>query len=168
MREIPYDRQAAIAYAQYWAYRRNPAYFSFNDLGGDCTNFASQSLYEGCGVMNYTPTFGWYYINVNSRSPSWSGVEYFYNFLTTNKGVGPYATQVMINQMEPGDLIQLRFRTATTAAFQHTPVIIRIEQPITPDTIWVAAHSNDADCRPLSTYDYQAIRYLHILGARTE
>ena len=32
--------------------------------------------------MDHTPTFGWYYISGNQKSPSWSGVPYFYNFLT--------------------------------------------------------------------------------------
>ena len=34
-----------------------------------------------------------------------------------------------------------------------------------PAKILVAAHSADVDWRPLSTYDYQAYRVLHILGA---
>ena len=50
MRQLPYDRQKAVAYARRWALGRNPAYFDFQDLGGDCTNFASQCLYAGAGV----------------------------------------------------------------------------------------------------------------------
>lgn len=79
---LPYDRGAAVRYAHRWAYDRNPAYYDFSELGGDCTNFASQCLYAGSGVMDHTPTFGWYYISGNQKSPSWSGVPYFYNFLT--------------------------------------------------------------------------------------
>ena len=45
----PYDRQAAVAYAHRWAYLRNPAFYNFDKLGGDCTNFASQCLYAGAG-----------------------------------------------------------------------------------------------------------------------
>ena len=60
MRIIPYDRQAAASYAKEWAFGRNPKYYNFNNLGGDCTNFASQCIYAGAGVMNFTPTFGWY------------------------------------------------------------------------------------------------------------
>ena len=50
----------------------NPKYYNFQNIGGDCTNFASQVLYAGSGIMNYTPTFGWYYINVNDRAPAWT------------------------------------------------------------------------------------------------
>lgn len=87
MRIIDYDRTKAVAYAEQWAYSRNPAYYSFNAIGGDCTNFISQCIYAGSGVMNYSNTNGWYYRNVNDRSPSWTGVEFLYNFLVNNNGV---------------------------------------------------------------------------------
>ncbi len=60
----PYNRQAAVAYAHRWAFGRNPAYSNFDGMGGDCTNFASQCLYAGTGIMNFTPTYGWYYLSL--------------------------------------------------------------------------------------------------------
>ena len=75
MINMQYDRNAAVNYAKNWAYRRNPQYFDFSDIGGDCTNFASQCLYAGAGIMNYTPVFGWFYISTNNRTPSWTGVN---------------------------------------------------------------------------------------------
>ena len=45
MREILYNREEAVSYARKWALGRNPAYFDFQKLGGDCTNFASQCIY---------------------------------------------------------------------------------------------------------------------------
>ena len=57
-----YDRNAVVLYAHQWAYGRNPAFYDYEHLGGDCTNFASQCVFAGSGVMNFTPTFGWYYI----------------------------------------------------------------------------------------------------------
>lgn len=71
MHEIPYNRFAAVAYARTWATSRNPAYYNFEEIGGDCTNFASQCIYAGARIMNYTPTFGWYYRSSYDRSPSW-------------------------------------------------------------------------------------------------
>ncbi|MBP3352092.1 MAG: amidase domain-containing protein [Lachnospiraceae bacterium] len=53
MREITYNRTAAVYYARKWALGRNPAYYDFEEVGGDCTNFASQCIYAGAGVMNY-------------------------------------------------------------------------------------------------------------------
>jgi len=77
----PYNRRAAVEYAHRWAFDRNPRFYDYDGIGGDCTNFASQCLYAGTGVMNYTPTFGWYYFDANHKAPAWTGVEFFYNFL---------------------------------------------------------------------------------------
>ena len=30
----------------------------------------------GSGVMNFTPTCGWYYIDANQKAPAWTGVQY--------------------------------------------------------------------------------------------
>ena len=158
----PYDRQAAVAYAHRWAYLRNPDFYNFDKLGGDCTNFASQCLYAGSGVMNYTPTFGWYYNSQYSRAPAWTGVPYFYNFLTRNrKEPGPVGREAEPAEVLPGDFVQLRF---TSGPFAHNPVIVAVGSPPTPDSILVAAHSEDADYRPLSTYPILEARFIHILG----
>jgi len=101
MREITYNRTAAVDYARKWALGRNSAYYDFEEIGGDCTNFASQCIYAGAGVMNYTPVMGWYYNSTYDRTPSWSGVEYLYNFLIGNQGVGPYARVVSANEARP-------------------------------------------------------------------
>ena len=39
MIEVKYDRQKAIQYAEKWAFSRNPKYYNFDAVGGDCTNF---------------------------------------------------------------------------------------------------------------------------------
>ncbi len=61
LERIPYDRRAAVAYAHQWAYGRNPDFYDYEEIGGDCTNFASQCLYAGTGVMNFDPVYGWFY-----------------------------------------------------------------------------------------------------------
>ena len=159
-----YDREKAVAYAHAWAYRRNPAYYDFQEIGGDCTNYASQCIFAGAGIMNYTPTFGWYYINLNARAPAWSGVVYLYNFLTSNAGAGPFAREVDITEVQPGDICQLAL---DRDAFHHTPVIV--STGVVPDfsNVLVAAHSRDVDCRPLDTYSFRRVRFLHIEGVRT-
>ena len=85
-----YDRGKAVAYAKRWAFSRNPDFLDFQGLGGDCSNFVSQCLFAGCGVMNYTPTYGWYYIDSNRRTASWTGVSYLYSFLVSNRGSVSY------------------------------------------------------------------------------
>ncbi|MCI8304457.1 MAG: amidase domain-containing protein [Lawsonibacter sp.] len=158
----PYDRQSAVDYAHRWAYHRNPRFYNFDELGGDCTNFASQCLYAGSGVMNYTPTFGWYYITVNNRAPAWTGVRFFYDFLTRGKeNPGPVGQEASIDQVNPGDFVQISF---ANDVFRHNPVIVAIEGTPSLENILVAAHSDDADYRPLSTYPAQSLRFIHILG----
>lgn len=159
MREIPYDREAAVSYARKWALGRNPAYYNFQKIGGDCTNFASQCIYAGARVMNFTPIVGWYYRSSYDRAASWTGVEYLYHFLINNRSVGPFAHVISRSEAMPGDIVQLGTGDGT---FYHSPVITAV----TP-TILVAAHTDDALDRPLSTYVYGTARFLHIDGVRT-
>ncbi len=163
--EFPYNRAAAVEYAHRWAYSRNPAFYDFEQIGGDCTNFASQCIYAGAGVMNYTPTYGWYYISADNRAPAWTGVEYLYNFLTTNEGVGPFGREVDISRVRPGDIVQLKIRGDI---FDHTPFIVSVGLFPTPANILVAAHSRDVDYRPLDTYTYRDLRFIHIDGVRRD
>ena len=159
MRDLPYDRSAAVAYARRWALNRNPAYYNFDKIGGDCTNFTSQCIYAGAKIMNYKPITGWYYRSSYDRTASWSGVQYLYNFLVNNLSVGPHAHVVPQNEAMPGDIVQLG---TNSGHFYHSPVITAV----TP-TILVAAHSDDALDRPLSSYVYETARFLHIDGVRT-
>lgn len=157
-----YDRAAAVLYAHRWAYGRNPRFYDYEKLGGDCTNFASQCIFAGSGIMNFTPTYGWYYIDANQKAPAWTGVEYLWNFLTRrNISVGPVGESCELEDLRPGDILQLSF---DGQKFQHSPVVVSAGIPATPETVLLAAHSYDADNRPLSTYEYQDIRYLHITG----
>lgn len=163
--EKVYNRDNAVDYAHKWAYKRNPQYYDFTNVGGDCTSFASQCVYAGTNTMNYTPTYGWYYRNVNDRAPAWTSVEYLYRFLVNNKGVGPYAIKSDIDLMELGDLIQIRFKDNYN--FGHTLVIVDIEGEKTLDNIKIASHSYDADYKPVSKYkNVVEVRFLHILGYR--
>lgn len=161
MIETAYNRENAVEYAKKWAFGRNPAYYNFNLIGGDCTNFASQCIYAGAEVMNFTPVTGWYYKSVNDRSPSWTGVEYLYNFLTANEGVGPFAKEVPLSELEPGDIVQLG---TSTGDYYHSPVVVAVRNGM----IFVAAHTNDAFNRPLSSYNFAKARGIHILGVRKE
>ncbi|MPM11749.1 hypothetical protein SDC9_58100 [bioreactor metagenome] len=162
---VAYDRIAAVGYAHRWAFSRNPRYYNYDKIGGDCTNFASQCLFAGTGVMNYTPVYGWFYNNANNKAPSWTGVQYFYNFMTRGKpSQGPFCVETALENIEIGDLIQLSFRDNQ---YQHTPVVVAAGDPPAPQNILLAAHTFDADYRPMSTYSYEFYRCLHILGTYT-
>ena len=164
---LPYNRTRAVEYARRWALSRNPLFIDFTGRGGNCTNFVSQCLYAGCGVMNETPTYGWYYRSPEDRAPAWSGVNELYDFLIgipefadANGGVGPFATDAAASRkIESGDVVQL---SNEDGRFYHTLII----SGFTDNDILVCAHSDDALDRPLSTYNFAGIRILHIEGAR--
>ncbi len=164
---LPYDRARAVEYARRWALSRNPLFIDFTGRGGNCTNFISQCLLAGGAIMNYTPTYGWYYVSPEDRAPAWSGVDELYNFLTgipefseANGGIGPFASEVRSNRMiEIGDIVQL---ANSEGNFYHTLIISAVEE----NDILICAHSDDALDRPLSTYNYSSLRILHIEGIR--
>ena len=157
----PYLRDRAVTYAQKYAFGQNPIFGNFRGIGGNCTNFVSQSIYAGSCVMNYTPTFGWYYVSLDDRSPSWTGVEFFYNFMIENTGIGPFGKEVTLDEIEIGDVIQLG---NNQDGFYHTLLVVGFEgeDPL------VAAQTDDAFRRPLSTYTYDFSRFIKILGVRVE
>jgi len=158
MREKLYNRNAAVDYARRWALHRNPTYYDFENLGGDCTNFASQCIFAGSGIMNHTPVTGWFFNSLGSRSPSWTGVEYLYNFLTNNRSVGPYGHEASEGEVSVGDIVQLG---RNNGHFYHSPVITAVYPKIL-----VAAHTFDALDRPLDSYIYDKARFIRIDGVR--
>ncbi len=162
---VPYDREAAIAYAQRWALSRNPDFYDYAGIGGDCTNFVSQCVYAGTGVMNYTQTYGWYYINSNNKSPSWTGVDYFYNFMVNNRDVGPYGIETRLINIIPGDVIQLG---NSSGMYYHSLILTRIETDFFGRRYYICSHSEDSLNRDLFTYDFAKLRCIHIVGARKE
>ena len=146
LERIPYDRRAAVAYAHQWAYGRNPDFYDYEEIGGDCTNFASQCLYAGTGVMNFNPVYGWFYRDPNDKAPAWTGVEYFFDFITRQTpSPGPFGISTTLSELEPGDFVQFRFNKDV---FGHTPVVVEIGRPATLQNTLIAAHSYDADWRP--------------------
>lgn len=152
-----YNRQKVVEYAKKWAHLRNPKYYNFDAIGGDCTNFVSQCIYAGSGVMNYNKTYGWYYNNANDKSPSWTGVEFLHNFLINNKGMGPFGE--IKNTPKIGDLVQLSF---DGNSFSHSLIIVGTEN----SKIFIASHTFDAYGRDINTYMYKKNRCIHILGVR--
>lgn len=157
-----YDREAAIRYAHLWALDRNPKYYDFENLGGDCTNFCSQVLHAGGCPMNNTKEVGWYYYSLNNRTPSWTGVEFFYRFITNNRGIGPKSREVSPREIELGDVIQLDF--PHNAPFNHCLIVVANPEPGNINRILISCHTVDRDNYPLVYYNWRAIRYLHIIG----
>ena len=152
-----YNREAVYEYAKKWAYGRNPKYYNFDPVGGDCTNFVSQCIYAGCKQMNYNRNNGWYYINGNNKSPSWTGVEFLYNFLTTNNNLGPKGEKMTIDKLEIGDVVQLSFNGQM---FSHSLIVV--ENGTNTNNTLIAAHTYDIFGKSVSEYGYEKYRCIHI------
>lgn len=159
---MDYNREQALNYTHTWAFRRNPSFADFEEMGGDCTNFVSQCLLAGGASQIYSPLYGWYFRNLYDRAPAWSGVDAFYRFIKQERKTGPYAIECKPEEVIPGDIVQ--FATAGSR-FHHAAIIVDITgKPITTSNIKIACHSFDSDYRPLSTYNIRMIRYLHIVS----
>ena len=163
-----YLRGRAVAYAERWALSRNPLFYDFAGVGGDCTNFVSQCILAGCCTMNFTPTYGWYFRSSADRAPAWTSVEYLYDFLTgdpafmlENGGIGPYGREVSRRLVRIGDVVQLADEAGD---YYHSLLVTAV----LPDELLLSAHTNDALNRPLSSYEYADARFIHISGVRVE
>ena len=113
-----YDPVGAINYALQHNNAYNPDYPTYQGLGGDCTNFVSQAIYEGGNASLYIPNplpppspngqSGWYLLNEGQRATDWNDVGGFYDFVT-NDGFpteGPEGSDVPINNLMLGDVIE--------------------------------------------------------------
>lgn len=156
-----YDRARAYRYARKWAFSRNPLFNDYTGIGGNCTNFVSQCIYAGSCVMNFTPLLGWYFLSDTNRTASWTGVQYFYDFITKNQGVGPYGSESAVDKLEVGDVIQLG---RETEGYYHTLLVVGSND----GSYTVSSQSDDAFDRPLNTYEYDFARYIHIDGVRLD
>ena len=146
-----YDRQKAVEYAKRWAMGRNPVYYDFEHIGGDCTNFVSQCLYVGCGEMNYS-TDGWYYNSLSDRAPAWTGVEFLGRFLLSNKGMGVKGEVIPLSMAKQGVIVQLY----DGARYYHTAIITGLVP------ILVCAHSVDVRDGRLDGYECEGVRCIGI------
>lgn len=103
-----YNYTAMATYAEkYWS-SYNPAYRKFNDDGGDCTNFVSQSLRAG-GWKNDSGTASdyrnWWY-DTSAQTDSWVGANEWSWFALSSKRTTNLAN---VYQAEVGDIIQMDF-----------------------------------------------------------
>ena len=143
-----YDRELAYLYAKRWALSFNPNYYNFSGLGGDCTNFVSQCIHAGGVAMNFD-RYGWFYLSLTSRAPAWSGVNEFWNFGTSNTGVGLKLTECELSDLDVGDIIQLY----NGQKYYHNLFVTSVDNGIR-----VSAHDNPVFNTLLDRYNYVSLR----------
>lgn len=158
MRIFPYERNQAILYARRWVFGRNPDYYDFSKIGGDCTNFVSQCLYAGSNTMNFTPN-GWYYNSSFDRSPSWTDVDAFKNFVLNNQNEGPFGTVSEMGDTEAGDFILLG---TSDGDFYHSTIIVGFENGVP----LIACHTYDQFNKPILSYNAERFLCIHVAGVR--
>lgn len=74
-----YKGWAAAGYARAYANNPNPVYPDYSNNGGDCTNFASQSVKAGGMAVKAGGTTDayWHHTSSGNRSPSWTSADFF-------------------------------------------------------------------------------------------
>lgn len=153
-----YNREKAINYAKKYVYDYNPAYYNFSNIGGDCTNFVSQCILAGDKTMDYSKN-GWFYNNVNSRSPAWTSVEDFWNYGLDGKSYK--IIEVDLYDLTIGDIIQ--FYNPKTKKYYHNVLVTKIIEPINLHNILVTSHDNNAYNKSLALYGNLIYRFGKII-----
>ena len=151
-----YNREKAVKYAIDWALKYNPNFYNFTHIGGDCTNYISQCLYYSGIPMNHNSN-GWFYNSTFSRSPSWTSVESLQSFLLNNTSTGPVAKTVSLDQIEIGDIIQIRQNLKT---FNHSVIVTKKQN----NQIFVCAHTFNVLNKNLADYFAIELLPIHIEG----
>ena len=155
-----YNGTKAAEYAKKYANSSNPDYPVF---GADCTNFVSQCVYDGGMPMLVGGTDAhWYFYNMDQRSPSWAGADYFMRHWTKVRSSSYYgrAHEVLIyardyilenrnavgNSIEVGDVV-LYLNGADSRAYHAN--IISTKYSMGSPIIFYCSHND-----PAKDYDW--------------
>lgn len=173
--DCDYDRAAAVAYARAWTdpvrAARNPDFGRYDQYGGNCNNFTSQCLLAGGIPMDHEgdAQWKWYGEEVNvresasGRSPSWAGVDEFYEYCLQNEGFGLVSEATdNIYLAQPGDILQF----GSLGEWEYSVIVTGILADENGFTADLLIHSNTADRMdyPASAYSYSEMRLIRIFG----
>ena len=168
-----YDRDKAVSYVKQYVTTRNSDWFKYDDVGGNCQNYASQMLIAGGIPMDYNGDISVQWKHYSSsvvetaeakgRSYSWTGVPYFYRYAKNNTGFGLVA-QVDVNYYagEKGDIAQVGYN----GDYTHTAVIVDTIKDENGNILDLLLNSNTVNMEnyPLQGYVYPLKRIIKILG----
>lgn len=133
---------------------------NFDEMGGDCTNYASQVIFSGGASMISSGEYKWYYYNYNNRSPSWTGVNELSSFLLNNKSSGAhgeiYDTPF---HLSIGDIIQ--FDLENKGENTHTAVIYDTHGYYNSIPT-ITSHSLDRFNEPIFVFKFYSLVPLHL------
>ena len=163
-----YDRKSAVEYSYNYINTRNDYWDDYSELGGNCQNYVSQAIYYSGIDMDYgddiTSQWKHYDSNINEyqtasgRSYSWTGVDYFYNYVKENNNDGICGeVDVNLYYAEIGDVIQVGYNDI----YRHSTIVSKIEN----NHILVNSNSNNLKDYPVDAYVYPLKRLIKILGS---
>ena len=171
----PYDRQAAVAYADAWGrwavdpeQWRNPTYH--DEPGYDCANYVSQAIYAGASQIMSEPTSYenlWYYdFFTHSGSMPWVRVSSFTSFVSFQRQTGPAGSITpRLCDLQPGDVAQLY---SASGWFHEVIVTTRPggKSCSARNAVLINAHTTDLYHYPLAYFSFTSLRYIHLRGVR--
>lgn len=172
-----YDRGAALEYSYKWVDKiniiRSDEYAYYDIYGGNCQNYVSQCIFAGGVPMDYkgygTAQWKWYGTDNDEserqvgRSTSWSGTQYFYEYVEENQGSGMVAEICEnIYSGREGDVIQY----VVDGRARHTVIISKVIKDSDGNVVDYLINSNTTDRIdfPLSAYGYTDIWLIRIVG----
>lgn len=159
----PYDRAAAYDYLMAYCDERNPAWYAYDDVGGNCMNFGSQVLLAGGIPEDEKGDEEWYWDGQNDLDLSWINVGRFYDYCRKNEGYGLVAdTEAGYYTGEVGDVLIVGFN----GDHRHTTVISDIVKDKAGNTVDYLISCNTTNYRdfPASAYYYTFHRLVKIFG----
>lgn len=162
-----YNGLAAATYADTWWNSINSTYHQ--EPNNDCTNFASQAIYEGTNHTMSNPdnyNTKWYYdFYTHSGSYPWVNVGGIFTFLTTNTGKGPYGynSGAYLCNLGKGSIVTMK----QSGVWKHTVVVALISGDChIPSSTLVDAHTTNRYHYPLSSYSGYTWYAITISGYR--
>lgn len=162
------NHQAGVAWALNNCEKANPSsgngtvpYYDFSEISGnwDCTNFVSHALLaSGANIYDTgnsgISASGWYYRSLSNRSSSWSGVNPFYNYMSTstasNKATAKdFVFMYSLNGAYWGIGSILQFDYEGDLSYDHSTIISTKERSADGDRCYarVTGRTSDGRCQ---------------------
>jgi Putative amidase domain len=155
-----YNGAAAAAYADTYWQSYNPAWPSFANHGGDCTNFVSQALYAGGIAMRTSPpnsgNAAWYMLKnthhgwsyalpwINAQDQSIFALQHLPGVTQVASYYGLAPGQTMADNASQGDIVLYDFNN--DGVYDHEAIVTASDGTNADGTTnWdlVDAHTND-------------------------
>jgi hypothetical protein len=137
------DRQMQYAFA-HWRHYNLAQYGSFNDRGGDCMNFVSQTLV----ARGWTPTSEWFNIAATDWASPFIYVPDFDTWMTAHPEFGAVRMSMAdLDKVKIGDVVMIDWEN--NGFFNHAQVVSAVADVDGERRIYMAGHNLDSVYRDL-------------------